>query len=159
LAVILTLIIWRLTAFASQSPCKPPRRGHPPVCQRHTTKGHASPAPIRFIYLRNKYSAMKVLFICNCNQNRSKTAEELFKSRFETRSAGIYNNPLKETDLIWADVVVVMEDWQRGEIGKIFPKQYMKKKILSANIPDVYRYNDPELIGLLKSRISQLAIS
>ncbi len=33
---------------------------------------------------------MKVLFICNQNENRSKTAEELFKGKFETTSAGLY---------------------------------------------------------------------
>ena len=31
---------------------------------------------------------MKVLFICNQNENRSKTAEELFKNRYKTKSAG-----------------------------------------------------------------------
>ena len=31
---------------------------------------------------------MKVLFICNQNQNRSKTAENMFKGKFETKSEG-----------------------------------------------------------------------
>ena len=34
---------------------------------------------------------MKVLFICNQNQNRSKTAELIFKDKFESRTAGLYN--------------------------------------------------------------------
>ena len=34
---------------------------------------------------------MKVLFVCNQNENRSKTSEELFKGRFQTKSAGLYN--------------------------------------------------------------------
>ena len=101
---------------------------------------------------------MKVLFICNQNLNRSRTAEELFKGRFETKSAGLYNEkPVTEKQLSWADVVVVMEDIQREEVAMRFPKQYMQTRILSFNIPDVYYYNQPELVNLLKSRINELA--
>ena len=98
---------------------------------------------------------MNVLFICNQNQNRSKTAEELFKDKFNTDSAGLFNeNPVKEKELEWADTVVVMEDFQRTELSKRFPKQYMKKRIISLDIPDIYRYNQPELITVLKKKVS-----
>ena len=101
---------------------------------------------------------MKILFICNQNLNRSKIAEELFKGRFETKSAGLYNEkPVTEKQLSWADVVVVMEDLQREEVARRFPKQYMQKRILSLNIPDVYNYNQPELVNMLKSKINKLA--
>ena len=100
---------------------------------------------------------MKVLFICNQNLNRSKTAEEIFKDRFETKSAGLYNEkPVTEKQLSWADVVVVMEDLQREEVAKRFPKQYMKKRILSLNIPDIYYRNEPELVSILQSKINEL---
>ena len=101
---------------------------------------------------------MKVLFICNQNQNRSKTAEKLFKDMFETKSAGLYNEtPVDEKQLSWADLVVVMEESQRSEIAKRFPKVYMQKQIISLDIPDVYSYNQPELVSALKSKIKQLA--
>ncbi|MBI2650169.1 phosphotyrosine protein phosphatase [Candidatus Woesearchaeota archaeon] len=101
---------------------------------------------------------MKVLFICNQNQNRSKTAEELFRNKFKTKSAGLYNEkPVTEKQISWADVIVVMEDSQRSEIAKRFPKLYMQKRILSLDIPDVYNYNQPELVNTLKSKISHLA--
>ena len=88
---------------------------------------------------------MNVLFICNQNLNRSKTAEEIFKGKFKTKSAGLYNEkPLTEKQLAWADLVVVMEDAQRAEIAKRFPKLYMQKRILSFGIPDVYRHDQPE---------------
>lgn len=98
---------------------------------------------------------MKVLFICNYNRHRSKTAEEIFKDRFQTRSAGLYNEvPVTEADLAWADVVCVMEDFQRAELAKRFPAMYLKKRILCLDIPDVYLRDDPELIRLLNRRVA-----
>ena len=97
---------------------------------------------------------MKLLFICNQNKHRSKTAEKLFRPTFETKSAGLYNQrPVSKKQLEWADTVIVMEDRHRQEIGKRFPEQYIKKRIVSLNIPDVYQYNQPELITLLKTRL------
>jgi predicted protein tyrosine phosphatase len=100
---------------------------------------------------------MKALFVCNQNQNRSKTAEMLFSKEFETKSAGLYTDiPLNKSQLKWADVVVVMEDSQRTEISKRFPKEYLEKKIVSLNIPDTYYFNQPELVKILKSKLSIL---
>ena len=100
---------------------------------------------------------MRVLFICNQNQNRSKTAEEMFKERFETKSAGLYNEkPVSEEELEWADKVIVMEDSQRSELSKRFPKQYMQKQIISLGIPDVYNYNQAELKEILSKKIEGL---
>ena len=102
---------------------------------------------------------MKVLFICNQNENRSKTAEEIFRDKFETKSAGLYTLDVKqlltEKMLGWADLVVVMEDEQRSEIAKRFPKLYMQKRILSLDIPDIYQYNQPELIEILNSKMEE----
>jgi len=99
---------------------------------------------------------MKVLFVCNQNQNRSKTAEEIFKDKFQTKSAGLYNaKPVTEKQISWADIVMVMEDEQRSEIAKRFPNIYMKKRIISLNIPDIYHYNQPELIMILKSKVEE----
>jgi len=101
---------------------------------------------------------MKVLFICNQNLNRSKTAEKLFKDKFETKSAGLYNEkPVTEKQISWADTIIVMEKVQRTEIAKRFPEQYMQKRILSLDIPDIFHFNQPELINILKSKINKLS--
>ncbi len=100
---------------------------------------------------------MKVLFVCNQNRHRSKTAEIIFKGRFETRSAGLFNeNPVSEKDLSWADVVIVMEDFQRSEIGKRFPAVYLQKRIVSLDVPDIYHFNQPELIDVLEGKMKSL---
>lgn len=101
----------------------------------------------------------KVLFVCNQNKHRSKTAEDIFKEEFKAKSAGLYNTkPISEKQLAWADVVVVMEDAQRKEIAQRFPKLYLLKKILSLNIPDVYAYRQPELISILKKKLRGFAL-
>jgi len=100
---------------------------------------------------------MNVLFICNQNENRSKTAEEIFKDRFKTKSAGLYNaKPVTENQISWADTIIVMEEAQRSEIANRFPKQYMLKCILSLDVPDIYYYNQLELIEILKLKINEI---
>ncbi len=99
---------------------------------------------------------MKVLFVCNQNENRSKTAHDLFKDVFETKSAGLFKNQFTGDDLAWSDLVLVMEDFQRDEIANRFPSLYMQKQILCLDIPDIYHYNQPELVELLKSRVNEI---
>ena len=100
---------------------------------------------------------MNVLFICNQNENRSRTAEEVFGDRFKTMSAGLYNEiPVNERQIEWADMIVVMEDTHISELGNRFPKQYLQKRILSLGIPDIYYYNQPELIKELKKKVNEL---
>ncbi|MBN1792468.1 phosphotyrosine protein phosphatase [Candidatus Woesearchaeota archaeon] len=86
---------------------------------------------------------LKVLFICNQNLNRSKTAEEIFGDDYETRSAGLFNEkPVTREQLLWADVVVSMEDFQRKELSERFP--------------DVCIYYQPELVRILRSKMAGL---
>ena len=99
---------------------------------------------------------MNILFVCNQNQNRSKTAEELFKGKFDTKSAGLYTQkPLSKNEMLWSEVIIVMEEEQRSEIAKRFPKEYLQKRILSLNIPDIYHFNNPRLVKELKTKMSE----
>ncbi|HLC90658.1 MAG TPA: protein tyrosine phosphatase [Candidatus Nanoarchaeia archaeon] len=99
---------------------------------------------------------MNLLFICNQNENRSKTAAELFKDTCNTKSAGLYSKQkVSRKDISWSDVVIVMEEEQRSEIAKRFPKEYLQKRILSFDIPDIYHYNNPTLIKELKARFNK----
>ena len=98
----------------------------------------------------------KILFICNQNKNRSKTAERLFHGKFETKSAGLYTSkPVTSQQLNWADVIMVMEETQRTELAKRFPQQYLQKRVLSLDIPDEFNYDDPKLAKLLKFKVEE----
>lgn len=99
----------------------------------------------------------KLLFICNQNENRSKTAELLFKKKYIAKSAGLFNEkPVTEKQLEWADIIFVMEESQRSEIAKRFPKIYLKKQIICLDVPDVYKFNQSELIILLKNKTNDI---
>lgn len=101
---------------------------------------------------------MNLLFVCNQNKNRSKTAEEIFRGKYTTKSAGLYvQKPVSAKEIGWADTVMVMEEGQRSEIGRRFPKLYLQKRILSLDIPDIYSYNEPKLVTVLKSRMKKYA--
>ena len=112
----------------------------------------------KFIIFNSFHSTMNLLFICNQNKNRSKTAQEIFKGKFKAKLAGLYNNrPVTEKQLSWADIIIVMEDQQRSELAKRFPKQYLQKRILSLDIPDIYKYNDSKLVSSLKLKMKKYA--
>ncbi|PIN74531.1 phosphotyrosine protein phosphatase [Candidatus Woesearchaeota archaeon CG10_big_fil_rev_8_21_14_0_10_37_12] len=100
---------------------------------------------------------MKLLFICNQGKHRSKTAECLFKKEFQTDSAGLYSEKLVTQDqLEWADIIFVMEDFQRKELIKRFPETCLHKRLLTMNISDEFQFNQPELVVLLQKRLSAL---
>ena len=97
----------------------------------------------------------KILFVCNQGVYRSKTAEDLFKGEYETKSAGIFSvkNPLTKEKLDWADLIITMKESQRGFIAHKFPKEYMQNKILCWEIEDIYNYNDGRLTKILRKKM------
>lgn len=100
---------------------------------------------------------MKILFICNQGRHRSKTAAEIFKSDSETDYAGLYaDKPVTKEQMLWADIVVVMEEEQRAELAKRFPTLYLEKRILNFNITDIYNYGNENLQILLKQKMEEL---
>ena len=79
----------------------------------------------------------KILFVCSANKQRSKTAEDYFSENFpefEFYSAGTNiklcvkegTNPLTESDLKNADLVLAMETKHKNEINKLFENNYSK---------------------------------
>ncbi len=59
-------------------------------------------------------------------------------------------------DLIeWADRVYAMEARQKVLVRRTFGKALEDKPVVCLGIPDRYAYMQPELIALLKSRMSR----
>jgi predicted protein tyrosine phosphatase len=100
---------------------------------------------------------MKILFVSNKGENRSPTAKRIFSKKYKTKSAGIYTlikeNRINKYVIDWADVILVMEEVQRGYIAQHFPEEYIKKKIIVMNVLDIYTRNQIELVKLLRKKI------
>jgi len=94
----------------------------------------------------------RVLFVCSMGILRSATAARLYAKRFNTRSAGTYDEaliPLTPLLLEWADEVVFVnqENYEvaTGKFGEI-----ANAKVL--NIPDIYPHMNPKLKKAFKEQ-------
>ena len=105
-----------------------------------------------------------LLFICSANVNRSPTAESLFlNSRFyEAKSAGTDQGAvvrLTQGLIDWADVVFVMSEKEDGHVTLMEKNFSLKDKLVcDLDVADNYDRDDPELIGLLKTKIEQFML-
>jgi len=102
---------------------------------------------------------MKVLFVCTANKLRSPTAEDVFRDYLgiEAKSAGTDANaptPLTNDLVAEADLIIVMENHNRERIRKKFKQRPPDSRIVTLNIPDEYERGDPELIELLKAKVT-----
>lgn len=102
-----------------------------------------------------------VLFVCSRNQWRSPTAERMFKRHpvIVARSAGTSPNArrrISPADIGWADVIMVMEGKHRDRIVAEYARLVEHKTIHVLDIPDDYKYMDPELIEILEQTVEPL---
>lgn len=103
----------------------------------------------------------KLLFVCSENRLRSPTAEAVFSEYDGVEAIGAGTNSDADTpvsgDLIeWADVILVMEKTHRNKISKKYKPLLKNKRLIVLDIPDNYACMDPELIKLLKSKVSRV---
>ena len=101
---------------------------------------------------------IKVLFVCGRNRRRSPTAEWIFRNdpRLSVRSAGTSESSkrrITEGDLLWADLILVMERKYAARIRVLFPDADIPD-MRTLDIPDNYDYMDAELIELLETAVA-----
>ena len=99
-----------------------------------------------------------VLFICSRNQWRSPTAEQVWRKHpgLAVRSAGTSPNArrvVSANDILWADVIFVMEQKHKSRLVAGFTDLLANKPVHILDIPDEYRYMDPELVELLERSV------
>ena len=97
----------------------------------------------------------RVLFICSRNQWRSPTAEEIYRryAGLQVRSRGTRRSARRQVtfdDLRWADLICVMEPKHQQHLLAGFPDALRHKTVHVLDIPDDYRYLDPELVGQIR---------
>jgi len=76
--------------------------------------------------------------------------------RFHIRSVGLSlksERQIKDKDILWADIIFVMEQGQGARIAGTF--RYLPLPPIEVlHIEDEYEYLEPELIEMLKDRIN-----
>jgi predicted protein tyrosine phosphatase len=102
-----------------------------------------------------------VLFVCSKNQWRSPTAEAVWRKHpsLSVRSAGTSSSARHQVsidDVRWADVVFVMEEKHKSRLLADFTTAIEGKTIYVLDIPDEYKYMDPELVEELRESVAAL---
>jgi predicted protein tyrosine phosphatase len=104
---------------------------------------------------------MHILFLCNANVHRSRSAEDFFRAESNSyifKSAGLsekyctkYGSTLCTLELFeWADKVFVMEPQHKKRIADYAGERYLHK-VEALDIEDIYQYMQPELLKLFQS--------
>lgn len=104
---------------------------------------------------------LSILFVCSRNQWRSPTAEAIYRNvdGVEARSAGTASSARKgvsENDIVWADMIVVMEQHHLKRLRNEFRDVMQDKECHVLHIPDEFKYMDPELIEEINAAMDVL---
>lgn len=104
---------------------------------------------------------MRILFLCSRDHWRSPTAEAVYQNdpRMEVRSAGVSASARRrvtERLLLWTDLVLVMEHWQKKRLREDFSGIFPDLCIEVLDIPDDYEFMDPCLIEMIRQRVESL---
>ena len=103
--------------------------------------------------------AIKLLFICSRNKQRSLTAEKIYEGfpGYQVRSAGTQPEArIKVTEgmLGWADMIFLMEKSHLNRVRQKFSEALEGKKVVVLHIPDEFEFMEPALIDELIAKIS-----
>ena len=104
---------------------------------------------------------VNVLFICSRNQWRSPTAEQVWRKhpQVSARSAGTSPNARHKAsieDIRWAHVILVMEEKHKSRLTAEFTRLLENKPVHVLDIPDDYKYMDPELVEMLEQSVGSI---
>lgn len=104
---------------------------------------------------------LHVLFMCSRNRWRSPTAEKVFAGLpdIEVRSRGLARSArrrLTDADVTWADLVLVMEDEHHQRLVEVHRDALAETLVHVLDIPDEYRFMDPELVEVLRAVVPPL---
>lgn len=114
-------------------------------------------------------SHRKVLTVCSAGCLRSPTAAHILSSppwNFNTRCAGTSQEyaivPVTEALIIWANDILVMDEYQQSIINGMQNKLaeemtgYEYKRVINLGIEDNYGYRDPELVRIMTEKFREL---
>lgn len=102
-----------------------------------------------------------VLFVCSRNKWRSPTAERVFSRtpNLSVRSGGTSpkaRRQVSQADIIWADVIMVMERKHQSRLMAQFSRATQYKVVHVLDVPDEYRFMDPDLVAIFEQVVPPL---
>ena len=115
----------------------------------------------RIANAQNKFqgSYKKVLCVCSAGLLRSPTAAVVLAAapfNFNTRAVGYVEEyaliALDAVHLFWADEIVVMEEKMAKHLKESLKEHNINTPVICLDIPDSFKYRDPELMELIKLR-------
>ena len=111
----------------------------------------------------------KVLTVCSAGCLRSPTAAHILSSEpwnFNTRCAGTSQEyaivPVTDALIVWADVILVMDEFQQSHINTMQNKLVTEyygidyKQVINLDIPDNYDYRNPKLVEIMTEKFTEL---
>lgn len=111
----------------------------------------------------------KVLTVCSAGCLRSPTAAHILSSdpwNFNTRCAGTSSEyaiiPVTEALIVWADVILVMDEFQQRHINELqnqLASEYEAfdyKQVINLDIEDNYEYRNPKLVEIMTEKFKEL---
>ncbi len=103
----------------------------------------------------------RILFVCGKGRQRSPTAADIYPALLgcSTDCAGLAkdaDSPLTPDQIEWATEIAVMEHRHMASLRERFGRHVGQKPVVCLNVPDRYRYKQPELIDLLTERAARL---
>jgi len=110
---------------------------------------------------RTKIEPVNLLFVCSKNQWRSPTGEKTYQDHplVNVRSAGTASSARHQVtlaDIRWADIILTMERKHAQRLRADYPEALQFKDVVVLDIPDDYRFMDPELIDLIRAAVDPL---
>ena len=102
---------------------------------------------------------MNILFICSYNNWLSPTAELVWRKHpgVNVRSAGTSadaDRTVNETDILWADLILTMEDRHKNRLTELFRQHGRHMNIHVLDIPNDYEMMDQDLIEILELKVA-----
>lgn len=115
---------------------------------------------------RSQLHFQRVLCVCSAGVLRSPTAAWLLSQEpynFNTRSCGNEHYaliPLTEELVVWADEIVVMDDYIQADVNRIIALAYHPEEshplVHNLNIEDDFDYRDPNLVQVMQDKFRQI---
>lgn len=105
----------------------------------------------------------KVVFVCSMGILRSATAARIYAHKYNTRSAGTWNDaliPLTATLMEWADEIVFVNRHNYEQVKQYFAEEHIdineRYNIKVLDIPDSYNHKHPELIKAFNDQYEEI---